>query len=478
MVVGEECLAARVARLRRLDALRAALGDEGVTAAWLVGGAVRDLARGVEPARLDLDVALPGDGAAVARRLGRGLGGAAFPLDEAQGAWRVVLAGGDTVDLVPLRAPDLGGDLAGRDFTVNAVAFDLLGPDGIVDPLGGLGDLDAGVLRLCSPRALQDDPVRVLRAYRFGAGLGLGLAPELPAALARAAGGLRAAAPERVRTELFAVTGLPAGAATLRAMAAHGVLAALFPPVAAWAGLDQGDYHAHDLLEHALRTAEAAGRLAAEPADLPRPEALREHLAGELEAGVTRRALLVFCALFHDVAKPDTVTRDGERVRFLGHDVQGGRRVRAMLEALRVGRRARAAAERTVAAHLRLFQLAHQDPPTRRARLRYLKDLRAEVPEALLLSLADEIATGPAPAALPAALRTAAEVLELYWRRREAREIPPLLRGRDLLAELGLPEGPRVGEVLRRIEEAEREGRVSTREEALALARRCIGDDR
>lgn len=473
-----EALAQRVQALPLVAQVRAALAAGGVSRAWLVGGALRDLLAGAARERPDLDVALPGSGETAARSVARDLGGTAFPLDEAEGSWRVALAAGGTVDLVPLRAATLAEDLAGRDFTVNALAFALLGGEGLLDPLGGRADLAAARLRPCSPRALLDDPLRVLRAYRFGAALNLAFAEELPPLLAEAAPRLCSVSPERVRTELFAVLGLPAPGTSLRAMAKDGVLGALFPFLEAWKGFDQGSYHDYDLWEHSLRAAETAGALARNPEGLPRPDALSRHLDEEWEAGISRRALLVFVALFHDVAKPETATTDrtggGERRRFLGHEVRGGQRVRRLLAELRVGRRTAAAAQRLAAAHLRLFQLAAQVPPTRRARLRYLKDLGREVPEALLLSLADELATGPAPRCLAAVRRAAEEVLELFWEQREARPVPPLLRGRDLVDRLGVAPGPRVGELLRRLEEAERAGEVQNRRQALALARRLV----
>jgi len=477
---GTAVLDVSVDDLPGVAALRRAIDAAGVTRAWLVGGSLRDLLLGrprVPQSPLDLDIALPGSGETAAAQVAGMLGGAAFPLDEEEGAWRVALRAGGTVDLIPLRAPSIAEDLAGRDFTVNALAYDLTGAEGLLDPLGGRHDLAAGLLRACSAQALQQDPLRVLRAYRFAAALGFSFAPGLAALLGEASSGLADVSAERVRGELFAILGLPAAGSALRAMLRDGVLALLFPFVTAWEGFDQGDYHAHDLLEHALRAAETAARLAQEPTSLPRPERLREHLRQEWEAGISRRALLVCCALLHDVAKPETARTDGNRRRFLGHEVRGGQAVRRLLAALRVGRRTAAAAQRLVAAHLRLFQLAHQDPPTTRARLRYLKDLRSEVPEALLLSLADELATGPEPPALEAVQRTAGEVLELHWRRREAREVEPLLRGRDLVRDLGLAPGPRVGEILREVEEAERAGRVATRSGALALARKLAAGE-
>ena len=122
--------------------------------AWLVGGAVRDAILGGDQ--------IAADG-----------GGHPFELSDEFATWRVVAReGGCKVDIAALRAGSIELDLRLRDFTVNAVAVPLAGGSPI-DPTGGLGDLEAGVLRVCSDRSFADDPLRVLRAARFAARAGL-----------------------------------------------------------------------------------------------------------------------------------------------------------------------------------------------------------------------------------------------------------------------------------------------------------------
>ena len=107
--------------------------------AWLVGGAVRDaLLHRLSP---DVDLAVAGDCERLARALSEGLGGAVFTFSERFLTWRIVLEDGN-VDLAPLRGAELADDLAGRDFTVNALARPVAGGD-LVDPLGGRDDLRA-----------------------------------------------------------------------------------------------------------------------------------------------------------------------------------------------------------------------------------------------------------------------------------------------------------------------------------------------
>src|SRR5438477_237899 len=158
--------------------------------AALVGGAVRDTVLGRAVA--DVDVAVPSGALDLARRCAERLGGTCVVLDAERGAARVVTDGGLTLDLTDFRAPSLEGDLAARDFTVDALAVPLApllaqGRAAIVDPTGGLADLKARRIRPAGAGVLHDDPLRALRGVRLDA-----LAPygeELAAHVAEPLGG-------------------------------------------------------------------------------------------------------------------------------------------------------------------------------------------------------------------------------------------------------------------------------------------------
>jgi tRNA nucleotidyltransferase/poly(A) polymerase len=147
------------------NARKALAGEE----AWIVGGAVRDelLARPL----VDVDIACR-DPESAARRYGRPV----FPLSERHGAWRVALDDGRTVDFTPLQK-GIEADLSTRDFTINAIAQPLDGGD-LVDPFGGVQDLERRVLRAVSPSIFRDDPLRLLRAVRLEDELGFRLDAE------------------------------------------------------------------------------------------------------------------------------------------------------------------------------------------------------------------------------------------------------------------------------------------------------------
>jgi poly(A) polymerase len=175
----------------------------------------------------------------------------------------------------------------------------------------------------------------------------------------------------------------------------------------------------------------------------------------------------------HDIAKPSSVTQEGERRRFIGHDLSGAKMASELLKKLKVGKKTARSSARIVGSHMRLYGLAHQREATLRSRLRFIRDIGQETPEELLLCLADESATGPGAPALVALEKTVDEIFTLFWQE----EPPaPLLMGRDLIEMLGLGEGKEIGRILGAVAQAEAEGKVSSREEALEYARHILDE--
>jgi len=465
-----------------LEAARAALAGQR---AWLVGGAVRDRALG--RATPDMDVIVEGDSARAAREVARVAGGAAcFSLSEDFGAWRVVARDRSwQVDVEPLRADSLEADLALRDFTVNAIAEPIAGGQ-LIDPLGGLADLDARRLRIAAPDAFREDPVRVLRLVRVAVELGLGPEPATLTAAREAAVALSGSAGERIFMELRRIVAAPQAVAGLELMSDVGATAAVLPELEALRGVEQSRYHHSDVYGHTLevlaQTIEPAATTSAGSVvtGWPPPEhraqvaaVLAEPLADEL----TRGEALRWGALLHDVAKPLTrrVRPSDGRVTFIGHDSLGAGVAREILERLRASERLRAHVAALVRHHLTLGFLVHEPQPlARRSVFAYLSQCAPVEVDVTLLSVADRLATRGEGArqSIDAHLRLAGEMLGDALRWRAEGPPVPLLRGDELARELGIPTGPRVGELLARLAAAQYAGEVGTRPQALAFARR------
>ena len=403
----------------------------------LVGGAARDLLRWAVPK--DYDWASP-DPAAAARWLA-GETGAAFALDEARNHWRAVVDGVQH-DVVPLPGdlPNaLNAELLRRDFTVNALAINSAGR--VTDPAGGLGDLRRRSLRMVSEQNLRNDPLRLLRAVRLATTLSFKLEPETRSAVQRlAAEGLPIPAAERIGAELSALLLSENAAAGVALMRELGLLRLYLPELLEGEGIIQGGFHHLDVLEHNV-------------------EALHQLLARAPDADLALR----WATLLHDIGKPRTlgVNPATGRATYYGHAEIGSEMTAALLTRLKQPRALTERVARLVRAHM-----VHLPASEREAR-RFVHRRRELLPDLLRLMLADrEASRGPmsTPATRHAYELGFERVLAALEDQPPA--AAPLLSGREIMALLNLPSGPKVGEAVRALAEAEALGDVRTVEEA------------
>lgn len=445
---------------------------------WLTGGTLRDLLLGITPP--DLDLSTDGDALALGQTLAQARGGRYVPLKESQATCRVVLASGH-LDLVGLRAADIQADLRLRDFTINALAAPLSqaleGRPTLIDPTSGREDLAARRLRLAGPGVLADDPLRVLRAYRFLASHALGLAPGLAQALSAAAPGLFRVPRERVAQEWLKLMAAPQAATAVLAMERDQVLTRLLPSLAPGRGVEQNPFHHLDVLGHNLATLVHLEELSGPQAPFGHSRLLGE-AAGYL-SDQRRRALLKTAALLHDLGKPATRRPKAPGwSTFHRHDQEGAGLAARAVGGLGLGKADAAQVARLVAGHMRPFHLlglAGRGQLSARAVRRLLQACGPDLPGLFALGLADTMA-GRGPQRPPEAEE---RLLVLYEQVADLRDsqlaqalaAPPLLDGRQLMAGLGLAPGPAVGRLLRLLREAQLDGLVSTRQQALAWAR-------
>ena len=475
--------------------------------AWLVGGAVRDLLLG-RPA-YDFDFALQGDALAVARRVANALQQPFVALDADRRFGRVVVAQElrDPVflDFTELVNGSLEEDLAQRDFTVNALAIDLSGATGaLVDRFSGFWDLWAGCIRAVSRDVFKSDPLRMLRAVRFRAELGFFLEPDTERLVARQARLLKKVAWERIRDEMCRILASQEAGAHLTYLHDLGLLAPISPELAALAGVEQSEPHWQDVLSHSfqvvteleavLACAGLRNRPGAWPGQAPpfayarlaeclRPFLLQlqVHLCSTTGFGRSRALLLKWAALLHDVGKPLIQTREPNgRIRFLGHDAKGAPLAAEVATRLRFNRREVEALRLVVQHHMRPSLLAAEPKVTRRATYRFFRDLGQEGVNVVLLALADHLATwgsGLQAERWERRLDVSRQLLEGYYHQRaQVVEPPRWVTGHDLLR-LGVGQGPQIGHLLEAIREAQVEGLVTSKEEALAWARQRLAQE-
>lgn len=501
-----------------LDPVRAALPD-GLTV-YLVGGAVRDalLGRRIH----DLDFVLERDAIKTARRVANALNADFYPLDPERDTGRVIVTDEDgtriLMDFAAFRGPDpnhagatstgsgrnLETDIIGRDFTLNAIALNL-SDNTIHDPLGGAMDLKEKRLRACSPSAFTDDPVRILRGVRLAANFGFHILPETRKWMKEAVGLLGNISPERMRDELFRILDGAQPAACLRALDLLEALDKILPEISVLKGVKQTTPHVHDVWEHALATVRYLEAVLAALRPDYNPETasdlfnglmvlrigryrqqIGETFAAPLAGDRSMHSLLFLAALYHDVAKPQTKKMDEEgQLRFWDHDQQGAEIAAARARTLAMSNDEATRLETVIRNHMRILfhtnRLVREGKtPSRRAVYRFFRDTGPAGVDVCLLTLADLRATYEQT--LPQETWAAAlEVVRLMlenWYEKPAESISPtaLVSGDDLMHEYDLQPGKKIGELLEAIREAQAMGEVSTREQALDLARQQLKD--
>ena len=197
----------------------------------LVGGILRDTVLGRECQ--DTDIAVAHSALDLAGELAEALKGTFVPLDETHGSARVVLESGESFDITDFRRDTLEDDCRARDLTCNALAAPLRefiekGVDAVVDVMGAMTDIEAGLIRMTCAEALSDDPVRIMRVFRYAAQLGFDIEPKTLAEVAEVAPQLSAEPGERVWYEMRLITASKRIRVVLPKMLSTGVLQAIF----------------------------------------------------------------------------------------------------------------------------------------------------------------------------------------------------------------------------------------------------------
>lgn len=458
----------------------------GPETVFLVGGYLRDYLLG--SISDDVDLVTTGDPSLPASMAAARFGARHFLLDGKERIYRVVVKDGGrrrTVDLSPLRGFSLEADLSMRDFTINAMAVDLVRlareetlelPRDLIDVHYGWRDLATGILRECHKESFLADPVRLVRAFRFRHLMDLEFEERTLNHLKKYAPLVTRAAGERVAVELLETLSAAGTHQVFREMEACGFLRYLFPELKDTVGLEQNAYHHLDVWDHTLASLVELDGLLGDPGKWYPEHAgiLARRMEEPLQDKYPRRSFLRLAALYHDAGKPLTFSRgeDG-RIHFHAHQKFSREAVLNLAGRLRLSRRAREYLGSVVGCHMDIG-LALRQELTPRARRRLVYRLGENLVDVVLLSTADRFATrGPltTPQGLDRYVRACREMLGELVREEKT---PPLIRGRDLLRELGMEEGPAVGEILRRVREAQMEGRISRREEALRLAERLV----
>ncbi len=434
---------------------------------YIVGGTVRDFL--LKRKTHDIDIVTEEDPENLIEDL------PFFPLDEERKIFRCVyphLA----IDIAKIQGESIEEDLRRRDFTVNAIAYDVR-KERFIDPLNGIDDLKKGILKAVSLENLQEDPVRLIRAVRLWLYYPFKLFIETKKAISQFSYLIKKIPGERIKEELFKIISYPLSYKAIKLLYELNLLENIIPELSQCKGLFQGKFCGSDLLGHLLCTYKASETIIHFLGYLfnEYPQ-MREIMETETEAGIKIETILKLSALLHDIAKPQTFTIREDEYTFWGHDKEGAKKTQIIAKRLKLSNKSSKVLKILVENHMRLHLLARTGEITDKAKGRFFRQLKETGVIAVILSLSDSLASS-GDLGFFYLLPFAREMVDFYFNKFLKKENlqKPLLSGYDIMDILNIKPGPKVGKIIKALLDAQAEGKIKTKEEAISFIKEEFG---
>lgn len=446
---------------------------------YLVGGVVRDCLLGKKTKDIDI---VCRDAKKFSKNLAKAKNAAmvAFEKKANEPCYRIIDRENKewVMDISEMRGDNINDDLQCRDFSINAMAMEIVPghvSETMIDPLGGQNDLDKRLIRLCSDHAIKDDPLRMLRAFRFAAELGFAIEPNTELAIAQEALRLKESAPERVMAEMIRIFSVPNCSPYIWKMDQLGLLEVVFPEIQPMKACSQNSYHHQDVWNHSMSVLENCEIILN---DLESFFGVQSQSIFDCLKKNDRFPLLKMAALLHDVGKPDTrkVNALSGRINFYGHDSRGRDILSQMAARMKMSKKSGTLLEILAAQHLHVVNLSKAGVK-KTTITNFFRSLGDDAVLTIILSMADTRSKkGPSmvESEKNAYLDWCRKIIAEYFSSiKPMLEVKSLINGKDLI-DMGILPGPEMGKILKQIREAQDSGQLKDREEALDFVKSII----
>ena len=430
---------------------------------YLVGGIIRDFLTG--KTSVDRDIAISG-AEEFAHKIADKFGGTFITLDSVNKIFRVVLPDKTNfLDISEIEGSTIEEDLKRRDFTINAIAYDLKN-DKFIDTTGGINDLENRVLRHISDKNFEDDPLRLLRGFRFFSTTGFRMTEELESAISKYAHLILKPAPERINYELMKLFGGKYAAETLLKMNEFGILEALFPFVKEMKQVPPNTHHHLDLLHHVIETVRQI-------------EIQYENLTGEVKehlqkvdfGGFPRINHLKLAGFMHDIGKFScwTIEENG-RHRFIKHADIGAELAIPFLKKMKFSKKQIEYITCMIKNHIYPSNVIAAPDLNDKIMMRYIRKMEDNVIDNIILAKADRLSARGVDVTeemIENNMRGLDRLLKFYLEKKDTlKPLPKLLDGKEIMELTGLKPTPQLGKIIEALKEAQLNGDVTNIEEA------------
>ena len=438
---------------------------------YLVGGIIRDSLMG--KSSVDRDIAIKG-AEEFAHKIANKFDGTFITLDSVNKIFRVVLPDKTNfLDISEIEGSTIEEDLKRRDFTINAIAYDLKN-DKFIDTTGGINDLENKVLRHISDKNFEDDPLRILRGFRFFSTTGFRMTEELESTISKYAHLILKPAPERINYELMKLLGGKYAAETLLKMNEFGILEKLFPFVKEMKQVPPNTHHHLDLLHHVVETVRQI-------------EIQYENLTGEVKehlqkvdfGGFPRINHLKLAGFMHDIGKFScwTIEENG-RHRFIKHADIGAELAIPFLKKMKFSKKQIEYITCMIKNHIYPSNVIAAPDLNDKIMMRYIRKMEDNVIDNIILAKADRLSARGIEVTeemVENNLNGLDRLLKFYMEKKDTlKPLPKLLTGNEIMEILQIKPSPQLGEVINKLREAQLNGDINTPDEAINFIKTLV----
>ncbi len=438
---------------------------------YLVGGSVRDCFLDKNTFDRDLIVA-DEDARTFSQKVAEFFDGKFIPLDEENKIYRVVLK--DKKNYLDITNPienSMEKDLFRRDLTINAVAVDIRTCE-ILDFVGGVEDIQNRIIRGIKDFNFEDDPLRILRVFRFYSILGFEIDSHLLEVVKSLKDLILQPAKERIEYELMKLfDGKYADLALLK-MDECEILNKLFPFVGELKQVPPNLHHHLDLFHHSIETVRQVGILYENSSDK-----VKSHMEKVDFGGFSRLAHLRLAAFMHDIGKFSTWTieEDTSRHRFIKHDDVGSKLAKPILKKMCFSNKQIDYITLMIKKHMYPTMVVQAPELTDKVMMRFVRKMEDSAIDNILIAQADRLsAQGPeiTKEIVEENISALNKLLIFYLQAQETiKPLPKLLDGNEVMKILNIKPSPILGKILNSLHEAQISGDVTTKEEAVSFVK-------
>ena len=434
---------------------------------YIVGGTIRDFYLGEKNTDKDI-IVVNADAETVAKNMAKSLDATFVPLDDVNKIYRIVLPDKvNFIDVAGVIGDNLEDDLKRRDFTINSIAVNLKTME-LIDLNNGLNDLKLKKIRHISEQNFVDDPLRLLRVYRFAATLGFELDSDLTQIIKNHAPKINKIAVERINYELLKMFSGDFASKMLEEMDKTGLLKEILPVSQELKKIPPNSHHHLDLFSHSIETVRQIEIIYQNTS-----KEVKQHLQSVDFGGLSRLAHLKFAGFLHDIGKPQTWTieQDTGRHRFIKHDDTGAKLCTKILKSNKFSKKQIEYIAKMIKFHIYPSNVVVTPDINEKVYMRFIRKMEADLIDIIILAMADRYSARGVKITediVNKNIKALQALLDYYLNIKDSLQpLQKLLSGEEIMEILNIKPSKALGEIIKTLKEEQLSGNITTKQAAI-----------